>query len=133
MSCILTLQVFLIHKLDGCPLISTCNKRYVWPESELGSIYSLSPCIQRRCGGTYSTGGQWEPVVATCNTEYILCELKSIVNDALNNTEVSDFAITFSFSPESLCSQVAGRLLKSIDNLLDTNHEAIYKNQDAYR
>lgn len=107
MSCILTIQVFLIHKIDGCPLVTTCNKRYVWPESELGSIYSPYPCIQRRCGGTYSTGGQWEPVVATCTTDYISCavsELESIVKDALNNTEVSDFAMTILFSPASLCA-----------------------------
>ena len=108
----------------------------MWPESELGSIYSLSPCIQRRCGGTYSTGGQWEPVVATCTTEYIMCavsELESILKDALNNTEVSDFAMTISFSPASLCTQVASRLLTGIDNLLDTNHEAIYQYQSANR
>ena len=115
-----------------------CNKRYVWPESELGSIYSRYPCIQRRCGGTYSTGGQWEPVVTTCTTDYISCavsELESIVNDALNNTEVSDFAMTISFSPASSCAQVASRLLRGIDNLLDThiNHEAIYQNQSANR
>ena len=128
--------MFLIHKLDGCPLVTTCNERYVWPESELGSICSRYPCIQRRCGGTYSTGGQWETVEATCSTDYIICavsELESILIDALNNTEVSDFAMTFSFSPVSLCSQVAGRLLRSIDNLLDTNYAAIYENQGSYR
>lgn len=64
----------------------------VWPESEIGTTYSPSACIQRHCGGTYSSGGHWEPVVVTCPTNYVLDELECLLIDALNNTEVCEFA-----------------------------------------
>ena len=86
------LQAFSLMQIDGCPLISICDDRYVWRETELGSIYTLSPCIYRRCGGTYSTGGQWEDVILTCNTDYVSCavsELEDLVEEALNNTKVN--------------------------------------------
>ena len=81
----------LADQIDGCPLVSICNNRYVWPETDIGSIYTLSPCIHRRCGGTYSTGGQWEAVAMKCNTDYVSCavsELENLAEEALNSTKV---------------------------------------------
>ena len=66
----------------------------MWPDSDIGTTYTLSPCVQRYCGGTYSTGGQWEPVVITCATDYVTCavdELESLQDEALNNTEVCTY------------------------------------------
>ena len=111
----------------------------MWPESEIGTTYSPYSCIQRRCGGTYSSGGHWEPVVATCSTDYVLCalsELEYLLSDALNSTEVCVtrkmhmHLLTFSLSVKM---QVGNQLLASIDNLLNTNHDTIYQNQGAAR
>ena len=77
---------------DGCPLTNRCANKYVWPESEIGTVNTSYPCVQRRCGGTYSTGGQWEPVVITCATDYVSCaisELEDLLTAAVNNTKVS--------------------------------------------
>ena len=68
----------------------------------------VSPCIKRHCGGTYSTGGQWEPVIITCPTDYIACEWENLVKDALNNTEVSVFIITSYFNIYSFINTCAG-------------------------
>ena len=82
----------LLLIIDGCPnIISVCTSEYLWPETDIGTIYVLDPCIQRRCGGQYSTGGVWEPVILTCPTDYVSCavnELESLLAEALNNTEV---------------------------------------------
>ena len=77
---------------DGCPLTKSCDNKYVWPESEIGTVNASYSCIQRHCGGTYSTGGLWEPVVFTCATDYLSCaigELEGLLTAAVNSTEVS--------------------------------------------
>ena len=77
---------------DGCPLTKSCGNKYVWPESEIGTVNASYSCIQRHCGGTYSTGGLWEPVVFTCATDYLSCaigELEGLLTAAVNSTEVS--------------------------------------------
>ena len=91
-NCPFFTSVLVDAKIDGCPQVSICDNRYVWQETEIGSLYILSPCIHRLCGGTYSTGGQWEAVILTCKTDYVSCavsELENIVNEALNNTKVN--------------------------------------------
>ena len=82
---------FCLHA-DGCPLDNTCDDKYVWSETEIGTVDTSYSCIQRRCGGTYSTGGQWEPVVFACATDYASCALQEwedLLTDALINSEVS--------------------------------------------
>eukprot|EP00731_Ephydatia_muelleri_P016469 Em0009g893a len=107
-----------IGRFDGCPLTKSCDNKYVWPESDIGTVNASYSCIQRHCGGTYSTGGLWEPVVFTCATDYLSCaigELEGLLTAAVNSTEV------------------AAMLLRGIDNLLVTNNEATYQIQDPTR
>mgnify|MGYP003430088937 FL=1 len=107
---------FCLHA-DGCPLDNTCDDKYVWSETEIGTVDTSYSCIQRRCGGTYSTGGQWEPVVFACASEYASCALQEwedLLAGALINTEVSAcknqlLANTFSFCYNTGCNYSSER------------------------
>ena len=121
-------------EIDGCPFTSICGNRYVWLETEIGAMNLLSPCIKRRCGGTYSTGGQWEPVILTCPSDYVSCavsELENLVEEALNNTQVTELIENHIFTIAYM--QVAYRLLSGVDNLINTNNDGIYRSQDVDR
>ena len=96
MKCTSFFHIQFVPHADGCPLTNSCANKYVWLESEIGTVNKSYPCVQRRCGGTYSTGGQWEPVVITCASDYISCaisELEDLLTAAVNNTEVSEHRI----------------------------------------
>lgn len=72
--------------------MSDCADHYIWKESEIGTVISSCQCIQRRCGGTYTNGGQWEPVVFTCASDYFICALNTLeglAKKAINDSEVS--------------------------------------------
>ena len=84
--------------LDGCPklLVSVCGNvdRVTWPETEIGQEASVPcPCglddpmmqqlrSNRRCGGTYEGGAEWEePQCDSCmfsNTRREICALAEV-------------------------------------------------------
>ena len=74
--------------------MSTGNKTFDWPQSYVGTVYSPSPCIQRRCVGSYPTGGVWGPIEIICIPRIsgiisrVVNEVEDLLNDAINNPEV---------------------------------------------
>ena len=71
--------VIIIHSTDGCPQDTlmpvvlkigdkTITYNYTWPETDIGAPpVEPCPCISRRCGGSYGSGGSWENVTGTCD------------------------------------------------------------------
>ena len=46
----------------------TITYNYTWPETDIGAPpVEPCPCISRRCGGSYGSGGSWENVTGTCD------------------------------------------------------------------